>query len=187
MSLTNEQAKMVEDNLHIVNIVIKAHIRLNPNNCELAYDEMYQIGCLALCEAAMKFDESRGSEFFTFAYSIVKNSLMDQCRKVQKDLSCTTDDPEGIYEHQYSIKKHEAEIEDLMFREAFLSFSREAKRKYSGVVLKGIEAIEFKALGYTGSDIARLYGVKPNSVRAWISKARKELKHDPDIKAIFKD
>ena len=35
-----------------------------------------------------------------------------------------------------------------------------------------------KIAGYSGSDIAELYGVKPNLVGAWISRAAGKLKKD---------
>lgn len=52
------------------------------------------------------------------------------------------------------------------------------KRTYSGVARLGVEALELKIAGYSGSDIAQLYGVKPNHVGAWISRAAAKLKKD---------
>lgn len=52
------------------------------------------------------------------------------------------------------------------------------KRTYSGVAKLGVEALELKIAGYSGTDIAKLYGVQPNHVGAWISRAAKKLKKD---------
>jgi len=52
------------------------------------------------------------------------------------------------------------------------------KRTYSGVARLGVEALELKIAGYSGADIADLYGVKSNHVGAWISRAIKKLKKD---------
>ena len=42
----------------------------------------------------------------------------------------------------------------------------------------GVEALELKIAGYSGTDIAKLYGVQPNHVGAWISRAAQKLKKD---------
>ena len=52
------------------------------------------------------------------------------------------------------------------------------KRAYSGVAKLGVEALELKIAGYSGTDIAELYGVKPNHVGAWITRAAQKLKKD---------
>ena len=52
------------------------------------------------------------------------------------------------------------------------------KRTYSGVAKLGVEALELKIAGYSGTDIAKLYGVQPNHVGAWISRAAQKLKKD---------
>ncbi len=52
------------------------------------------------------------------------------------------------------------------------------RNTYSGTARLGIEAMELKIRGYTGTDIARLYGVQPNLVGAWISRATEKLKKD---------
>ena len=56
--MTLAQSVLVEENLHLVKVVIKRHIRINPENPELCFDELYQIGSLALCSAAMSYDLS---------------------------------------------------------------------------------------------------------------------------------
>ena len=61
------------------------------------------------------------------------------------------------------------------------------KKAYSGVARLGIEALEWKINGYSSADIARLYGVKPNHVGAWISRAAKKLRKDAAIRDFFPD
>ena len=52
------------------------------------------------------------------------------------------------------------------------------KKEYSGITRKGINAIELKAKGLSGSDIAKIYNVKPNVIGAWISRAVHKLKNN---------
>ena len=64
---------------------------------------------------------------------------------------------------------------ERIFLEQLLEHGR---RSYTGTALLGIEAMELKVKGYTGTDIARLYGVKPTLVGAWISRAVEKLRKD---------
>lgn len=54
----------------------------------------------------------------------------------------------------------------------------EAGERCSGTTRKGIEALALKCRGHTGVEIAARYGVAPNHVAAWISKATKMLREE---------
>jgi len=64
---------------------------------------------------------------------------------------------------------------DRLFSEELMKIVQTAKKTHKGAVLKGIEAIELRIKGYSGAEIARMYGVKNNNVTSWISKARTVL------------
>ena len=42
----------------------------------------------------------------------------------------------------------------------------------------GVEALELKVKGLNGTDIAKLYNVKPNQVGAWISRAAQKIRKE---------
>ena len=174
--MTLEQNNLVEKNLHIVKIVMKAHIKINNNVPDMSSDDFYQVGCMALCKAAVRYDGEK--DFFTFAYSVVKNGMMDYCRSIQKkETNCINLDIEAP-EFAFSDNSYN---HDLLYDEKLKDVMTLAKKKYTGITLRGIEAIEFKALGYTGKEIADFYGVKTNHVSAWISRAREKLKNDTEF------
>lgn len=179
MNMDKDKARLVEDNIHVVKAVIKKEIKMNDSDVDLEFNELYQIGCLALCKASITFDETKNTDFFTYAYKLVKNSLLDHCRRVQRKQKHFVDGGDGMPEVVYDGSGES--YEDAQFWKSFASITKYAKSKYTGVVLKGIEAIEFKALGYNGREIADLYGVKVNHVNAWISKARRKLRDDPVV------
>lgn len=52
----------------------------------------------------------------------------------------------------------------------------DAENRYSGVCQKGIKALQMKCLGHTRKEIAACYGVQPNHVSAWISRAASRLR-----------
>jgi hypothetical protein len=60
-----------------------------------------------------------------------------------------------------------------------------AAARASGVTAKGIEAIRLLAAGYTHREIGeRMGGVGANNVSAWVARARKFLRADPDVAAL---
>ena len=56
---------------------------------------------------------------------------------------------------------------------------------YLGVAKLGIDALVLKAKGFDCKDIAALYHTSSNNVGAWISRAAKRLRSDPDFLDAF--
>ena len=186
MSGFNE--KMITENMDAVKWCIIRHIHVNEQIQGLGYDDLYQAGCLALCEAARSYDSS--TKFRTYAQVFVRNRLIDHCRKIKRrqDKTCylenqNPDTDEGRYADLMAARDDETEPQ--VYAGEINSLLEKTKRKYSGVTLKGIEAIELKIKGYSGVEIAALYGVEPNLLGAWISRARQKLKSDGEFMALF--
>ena len=59
ISLRNE---IVESHLYIVNILIRKYL-----NKGVDYDDLYQVGAMALIAAVERFDPSKGFDFSSFA------------------------------------------------------------------------------------------------------------------------
>ena len=59
--LTADQQRLVEENLTIVERVLRFDISANPCVAGLGYEDLYQEGCVWLCNAALTFDPARGS------------------------------------------------------------------------------------------------------------------------------
>ena len=51
-TLNKEQKRMVEENLNIVDILLHTKIHPNESITGMEYDDLYTVGCLALCKAA---------------------------------------------------------------------------------------------------------------------------------------
>ena len=151
--------------------VIRYHIRANENVQGLGYDDLYQEGCVALCRAAMTFDGS--VQFKTYAQAVVKNRLIDHCRQAPRAYAQTLS-PEASDDLSFE--------EDPLPSEAIAALAQ-AKLRYAGVARLGMEAMELKIKGYSGTEIAALYNAKPNEVGAWISRARQKLLRDEEFLA----
>lgn len=178
--LTSEQQKLVESNLSVVKWVIRENIHVNPMVCGFEYDDLYQEGCIWLCRAAMSYDTSL-SQFATYAKAIVRNGLFSYCRQIcrlQKHMSRMTVGEDGnliaegaALEVPDKFAVHISDMETLDLLESRI-------KDYHGVARLGIEALELKVKGMTVTDIARLYGVPPSHVGAWISRSAKKLRKD---------
>lgn len=170
----NKRDIRIEDHLNCVHWVIHSFISVNADVCGLEYDDLYQEGCIALLRAAETFNEQQGVQFHSYAISVIRNHLLDYCRHVQSRTVPVV-----------PLEKWDTETardgvpawsgESSLFVEQVLAYG---KRAYSGVARLGVEALELKIAGYSGADIAKLYGVQPNHVGAWISRAAKKLKKD---------
>lgn len=187
--MDKKQQRLVEDNLHVVKLAIHKNIIVNDSWYGFEYDDLYQEGCIWLCKAAVSFDETRNVKFSTYAERIVINGLRTYCRlmcskqkhhillPVQKDHD----------DEAFSLDQLPAEdtLERLLEEQDIYMLLQSVKRQYSGTIRLGIEAIEWKVKGFSGAEIAKMYGVKPNLVGAWISRASSRLKKNSDFMKYF--
>jgi len=170
----NRRDQLIEDHLNCVHWVIRYFIHVNSGVCGLEYDDLYQEGCIALWRAAETFDEQQGAQFYSYATSVIRNHLVDYCRKIQSRTAPVV----SLEDWNTEASQRGAAAwdgESSLYVEQVLEYG---KRMYSGVARLGVEALELKIAGYSGTDIAKLYGVQPNHVGAWISRAAQKLKKD---------
>lgn len=176
--LNDAQRRLVAENTNVVKWAIYEHIKVNENIFGLGYDDLYQEGCVCLCKAAATFDGAK-AKFVTYAQVVVKNGLLTYCVKmsVKNKLHVSVDDiPDESDDYGGSENGTDTDDYSAMLSEEFIyGLLASLKTEYSGTVRLGIEALELKVKGYTGAEIARMWGVGQNHVGAWISKAKKKL------------
>lgn len=180
MRVMNEAERaLVEAHMALVETVIQRHITVRPDIPGLEHDDLFQVGSLALCRAAQRYDGR--CQFSTFAYTVVKNALLDHCRSTAGkggrplSLDAPAGEDTGSLAEQIPDEQSvsgAAEARDLMQALTL------AGKRYRGIAGKGVRALEMKVYGYTTREIAELYGVRSNVVAAWVSRARKMLKND---------
>lgn len=180
--LSRTQQQLVEDHLYLIRPLVLNAIHLNEHVQGLGYDDLYQTACEALCHAAMKYEDSRGASFPTFAGIVIRNALLSHCRhisRIQKPLEYL-DAPAGsesTLTYAEILADETQSVPDDTEMEA-LGLLKDARLRYSGSARKGIEALYLKCLGHTNVEIAESYGVRSNLVAAWISKATGKLRKD---------
>lgn len=187
-TLNTKQQKLVEEHLSVIHWAIHHFIKVNENIFGFEYKDLYGEGCVWLCKAAITYDSSRG-DFAAYAQTVVKNGLLSysriMCRKQNRQrllLDTTCPDGDGSY---VDLLVGESNLDKAISAVDAESFFRIIKPRYDGITLRGIEAIELKIKGYSGKEIAELYGVGQNHVGAWIARAALKLRSDELVLALF--
>lgn len=174
-SMNDNQRKIVEENLELIDKVICKCILVNNHIFGMEYDDICQIGAIGLCKAAMYYCPRSTAAFGTYAFRVIRNTIYDYLRslhlKQEGFQSVFTDD-------DYMAQQNCELPEKCLCENDILRALGETKERYSGTTRKGIEAIEMKMQGYTGKDIAEKYSVNTNYISACISRAQKNLKKD---------
>ena len=184
--MTNYQRELVETNLDIVDRVIRRCIKVSARPL-LTYEDFYQVGCEALCRAAMKYNPELGS-FEAFGSKTVYNAMIDYCRKQNGAASRIADllvDEDSNEPVAFEFVGDDPEYADVLILRQLHAQFEEVKSRYSGIALRGIEAMELKCYGFTTTEIAEKYGTTVNNVNAWISRARSKLKKDANLHAFW--
>lgn len=173
--LTTAQQRLVEENLTIVERVLRFDIQTNPCVAGLSYEDLYQEGCVWLCNAALTFDPVRGS-FASYARRVVQNGLVGYCRSIL-----------GQHRHTVSLDDLEpAVLADLEAQNAVSNHTKcetplllaAAESQYSGVTRKGVHALALQASGMPLTAVAVRMSAPPNHVSAWISRAVHKLRNN---------
>ena len=70
--LSIEKHQMVIENLNLVHWALKS---MNVPVYSSNYEDYYQEGCIGLIHAVMRFDESKGFQFATFAVPYIRGTI----------------------------------------------------------------------------------------------------------------
>ena len=82
MTLTVEQQRIVEENLGLVRAVLSRCVSSPGSTGIYSYDDLFQIGCIALCEAVIEYQPGR-AVFSTYAFVAIRN-------RIYNALACAT-------------------------------------------------------------------------------------------------
>lgn len=172
--LTELQQKKVEENMGLVSKVIRDRVHGVDQIGIFSYDDLFQFGCIGLCEAVQTDRPGRGA-FSTYAYRLIYNEIMSRLdyATLRRQRELTTDPSKlPCITLNDDLEQTEA-CQDL------LALLDRAEQTAAGVTAKGIQAIRLLAQGYSNREIGDLYGASANNVTAWVAKARKQLLKDP--------
>ena len=169
--MSYEQKQLVTTHLSLVPRMVRALTRSFTNLSKDEFDELTQTGYLALCNAAMKCSPTQ--PFPPYARAAIRNAIYDYWRDCGKRKSafCSLD---AILTAEQAV----------LSKESF-SYLKRLECTGSKHLKKGITSLRLQQSGYTSAEVAKLYNVPSNHVRAWQSKARKQLREDQELYALL--
>lgn len=174
MKLTDEQRIVVERNLGLVGKVIKDKVH-GPELGGLGYDDLFQIGSIGLCKAAAT--DKGGRCFSTYAYRLIWHEICDALIRATRQSA-------KLVPMEETFPETESGYVDPTVASDFRDAIAASEAGTCQTVRKGIRCLYLMDAGYSCREIGEELGVPANVVTAWISKARKHLKADPNVQAL---
>lgn len=172
--MTQEQRKIVEDNMGLVGKVIKDKVRQLGQPGIPSYDDLFQTGCIGLIKAAMT---DKGGTFSTYAYRLIWNEICDEL--IRNTRLVLNEQPADTIE---ILTKSSEQLTDPLETHDLRQILQQAKEQARGGAARGIECLELTVQGYSSKEISELIGADPGTVRMWMTRARKYLKGIPELR-----
>lgn len=187
--MTEFEKQLAEKHMDLVPRMVTALTRSYSNLSLSESEELMQVGYLALCRAAMNYNAER--PFAPYAKAAIRYAIYDYWRdcKRRNEWFCSLDamleketDP---YDKKTAAAAFEPETETQTCSSEYMAFLQLLEQQHDGILQKGIIALRMQQQGYKSTDLAKVYGVPPNHIRAWQSKARKILKQNKELYALL--
>ena len=192
--MTEKEKKLIEENMKAIEIRTKLLVKKYGIHAD-EYEEYFQMACLVICNKVDKYDDSKS--FSTFVDAVLENAFIDMHRADKRSKvelisfdECCVDDGCGseasLADFLATDNDTENEVLATITNDIIRSCIKSAKAKCtSNTTVRGFDALELKFEGYTGAEIARMFNVPSNSVRSWISRAKKILLAEREFKDIL--
>ena len=186
-----KQKQLVTAHLSLVPRMVRSLTRSFTHLSQDEFDELTQTGYLALCNAAMKCSSTQ--PFPPYARAAIRNAIYDYWRGCgkRKNAFCSLDalltaEDGSTYEPEFMLQKTDTlSPEQAVLLEESVSYLKRLECAGSNHLKKGIVSLRLQQSGYTSAEVAKIYGVPSNHVRAWQSKARKQLRQDQELYALL--
>lgn len=181
--MMNENDKrLIEENMDKLEITIKS-IALKFNIGYAEFEDYRQMAYLTVCNKVHKYDGS--TKFTTFADMVITHALIDKYRREKNknldtisldDVCFEGDEDAKLMDFLASESNTENKVLAKVTDELIKKYIRDEKHKCSAhTTVRGFEALELKLAGYSGEEIANMFNVPSNSLRSWMSRAKKIL------------
>lgn len=123
--------KLVEKYLYMVDILIKKYLGKG-----IEYDDLYQVGAIALISAVERFDPNKGFEFSSFATP----TILGEIKKHFRDKGWSVKVPRHMKEISSSMSKVKEDLTSSLGRRPTVAEIAEAMGEKEEVILKAIES-----------------------------------------------
>lgn len=186
--MSEKDKRQIEENMDKLEVTIKSLAKkFNVPACD--FDDYRQTAYLTLCDRAYKYDGR--TKFITFANTVITNAMIDKYRREKNrnvemvsfnDACFECEDETNLLDFLASENDTENEVLTRVTNDMVKKYIRTAKDKCTAkTTVRGFEALELKLEGYSGEEIASMFNVPSNSLRSWMSKAKKLLLCENDF------
>ena len=178
MPITQYQQNLITDHLDLPYTIAQCRVK-SYTLIQNEYEDLCQEGNLALCNAALHYHEGSPATFRTYASCAIQNRINSYLKSHKKfPVLHTTDDLLSDKEpmDQYEFSLDDSEVSMLL---------TSIQSQYHGITAKGIDALRLYVLGYDLQMISKIYKVTPKNISAWISRAKKALRTNPQIQKLY--
>lgn len=182
--MTQSQCRLVEANLDLISQCVYRRFFVDARFADISYDDLKQIGYLALCKAAICFDATRPEEdFFPYAKAAIYNELALCFRRIRERPKTVPLD--ALVEEYGDIPFSDPHQDEMFLAIENRDLLERHLKKSSGIYRTGLEAIILRMRGYTSEEIGRKYGKDRWYINAVISKTRKKMRADPELREVL--
>lgn len=175
MKLTKEQQKVVEDNMGLVNKVIRDRVHGVSQAGAFSYDDLFQIGCIGLIKAATT---DGGGCFSTYAYRLIWNEI---CNALVK--STKLEKHEIVFEPEELSYLARQDIQEMMEGITLKQLVAQLEENAPKGARRGIRCLMLAEDGYSTREIGRILGADAGKIRMWMTRARRYLRSQPALGA----
>ena len=111
--LPKDREQLVVDNLNLIHYALQRKMHIYPSN--QSYEDYYQEGCIGLILAAIRFDESKGFKFSTFAFPNIIGLIQQYKQRAETGIKLPRNIQNCIFKAiQYTNKGYTpSEIEEI--------------------------------------------------------------------------
>lgn len=193
--MTDKEKRLIEENMKAIEIRTKQLVKKYGIPAH-EYEEYLQVACLVICNKIHKYDEAKS--FSTFVDAVLENAFIDMHRADKSNKidiisfdDCCVEDGSGseasLADFLATDNNTENEVLAGITNDIIKRCIKSAKAKCtSKTTVRGFDALELKFEGYTGAEIARMFNVPSNSLRSWISRAKKILLAEREFEDLLK-
>ena len=160
---------LVENNMPLVHKVIKDCVHMPPGMLRNEYDDLFQIGSIALWEAAKAYDPGSGYAFSTLAYTCIRNSLYKELEKAHRYREVQPDE-----EFWELLSANPSSPLDALEISELLKYCTEGIRTIEEK--KGLNFNAKKLSGFSYDEIEERSGMSKNRIYYCVNRAKNVLR-----------
>lgn len=148
--------RIVEDNLYMVDILIRKYLGKGVD-----YDDLYQVGALALVSAVERFDVSKGYEFKSFATP----TILGEIKKYFRDKQWSLKVPRRLKEIATKVQEVKGDLSVRLGRAPSVEEISEATGFTHEQIMQALESS--KAYGTYSLESASSGASEENEITLW--------------------